>query len=111
MHAAGSVGITRYRGVDRLRVTLEVRVDYERGAQLVILVAEVDGGVVPARHFDPLGPVRFAMWDVCSKQVSPAKHVEAVDARVSGSLVSGSLGDEATGFFYENVVTFLAVGE
>ena len=86
----------------------EVRVDHERGPQLVVLVAEVNGGVVPARHFDPS---RLAVWDVCSKQVIPAKHMDAIDARVTGTWVAGSRGDEAAQVFDQCVVTVIAVGE
>ena len=58
-------------------------------------MTEVDGGVVAAWHFYPLDPVRLAMRDVVGQEVSPAKHVEAVDARVAGVCVFGARGDEA----------------
>ena len=47
-----------------LGVALEVRVYDEGGAQLMVLVLEQDGGVVPARHLHPLGPARLAVRDV-----------------------------------------------
>ena len=37
-----------------------IHVHDERDAQLSVLVLEEEGGVVPARHLHPLGPVRLA---------------------------------------------------
>ena len=66
---------------------------------------EREGGVVLARHLHPLGPMRFTVWNVIGQEVGPA-----VDARVTGMLVSGALGDETAEVFNEDVVPFLAVG-
>ena len=42
----------------------KVRIHDERDAQLAVLVCEEEGGVVPAWHLHPLGPVRLAVRDV-----------------------------------------------
>ena len=75
-------------------VAREVCVYDEGSAQLVVLVLEEEGGVVPARHLHHLGSVRLAVRGVVGKEVGPAEDVQAVDARVTRPLVPGSLGDE-----------------
>ena len=57
-----------------------IHVHDERDAQLSVLVLEEEGGVVPARHLHPLGPVRLAVWDVVGQEVGSAEDVQAVDA-------------------------------
>ena len=94
-----------------LRVALEVCVDYERGAQLAVIVFEEEGGVVPARHLHPLGPVRFAVRGVVGEEVGPAEDVQAVDAREADSIMSGSWGDETAQILYQDVVPLLPVGQ
>ena len=93
------VAVRERRGVRNahgqpLRVALEVCVDYERGAQLAVLVLEEEGGVAPAWHLHPLWPVRLAVRGVVGEKVGPAEDVQAVDAREADSIMSGSWGDE-----------------
>ena len=74
-------------------------------------MCEEEGGVVPAWHLDPLGPVRLAVWDVIGEEVGPAEDVQAVDAREADSIVPGSWGDEAAQVFHQDVVPLLLVGQ
>ena len=71
---------------------------------------EEEGGVVPAWHLHPLGPVRLAVWGVVGEEVGPAEDVQAVDARVTRSLVPGSVGDETAQILDQDVVPLLPVG-
>ena len=103
-------GVRNARG-QLLREALEVCVDYERGAQLAVLVLEEEGGVVPARHLHPLGPVRFAVRGVVSEEVGPAEDVQAVDAREASVYMPGSWGDETAQILYQDVVPLLPVGQ
>ena len=103
-------GVRNARG-QLLRVALEVCVDYERGAQLAVLVLEEEGGVVPAWHLHPLGPVRLAVRGVVGEEVGPAEDVQAVDAREALRMVPGSWGDETAQILYQNVVPLLPVGQ
>ena len=92
--AVGERRGVRYARGQLLGVAFEVRVYDERDAQLVVLVLEEEGGVVPARHLHPLGPVRLAVRGVVCEEVGPAEDVQAVDARMTRSLVPGSWSDQ-----------------
>ena len=94
-----------------LGVAFKVCVYDEEGAQLMVLVLEREGGVVPTWHLHPLGPDWLAMRNVVNQEVGPAEDLEAVDARVIRSLVPRSLGDEAAQVLHEYVVAFLAIGQ
>ena len=74
-------------------------------------MCEEEGGVVPARHLHPLGPVRLAVRDVIGEEVGPAEDVQAVDAREAGVCVSGSWSDETAQIIYQDVVSLLPVGQ
>ena len=109
------VAVSEWRGVrdtcgQLLRETFKVRVYDERDAQLSVLVLEEEGGVVPARHLHPLGPVRLAVWDVVGEEVGPAEDVQAVDAREASGLVPGSVGDETAQILDQDVLPLLPVG-
>ena len=72
---------------------------------------EEEGGVVPARHLHPLGPVRLAVRDVVGEEVGPAEDVQAVDAREADSIMPGSLGDQPAQVLDQDVVPLLPVGQ
>ena len=55
---------------------------------------EEEGGVVPAWHLHPLGPVRLAVRGVVGEEVGPAEDLQAVDAREASVCMPGSWGDE-----------------
>ena len=70
---------------------------------------EEEGGVVPARHLHPLGPVRLAVW--VGEEVGPAEDGQAVDAREAGVSMPGSLGDQPAQILDQDVVPLLPVGQ
>ena len=72
---------------------------------------EEEGGIVPARHLHPRGPVRLAVRDVVGEEVGPAEDVQAVDAREALRVVSGSWSDETAQILYQDVVSLLPVGQ
>ena len=108
--AVGERRGVRYARGQLLGEAFEVRVYDERYAQLAVLVFEEEGGVVPARHLHPLGPVRLAVRGVVGEEVGPAEDVQAVDAREALRVVSGSWSDETAQILYQNVVPLLPVG-
>ena len=94
-----------------LGVAFKVCVNDEGSTQLSVLVCEEEGGVVPAWHLHPLGPVRLAVRDVVGEEVGPAEDVQAVDAREALRVVPGSWGDETAQVFHQDVVSLLPVGQ